>query len=471
MSKVVGTYTGRFDVYGKLCNIKIQIISVPKQKNKIVMTGQGLKNINGSLLSVKKLIPNDYVNMYGVFIGYQSRGSYQGGPMHNFKNRIALFSKDEKHIDKLLKFLEKHITKKKVRRTKKKSKTRRTRRLTIKKSKQRKAKKGMRGGMMDYLWSLMRSDPDPAPAHAPAPVHAPAPALPPATHAPSPGAVPGGAGVVPGGAGAVNIEQFELHSEQGTTAKIYTALLNGQKVLFKIFNNLSFDVEKEISLQREASNILKEKQSEFQGEFKRLMGNMINIDRVKYETILSHMPTAIIPEILDEGNYEEMNAKYGGKIPQIDGAGHVIVMEYIDENTVFQDLKEKNMHKINLYKEWSRRSDIDEIVIDSTDVWEMIEQRRESESQYSMQYNYLTNLLVSVLNILNNYNISHNDATFKNVMVKFTDDGKIKNLYLVDFGQAQRTNSEVGGDYQFNVFNMALNLENSKRWFPGLYAD
>ena len=87
------------------------------------MTGhRSLKNINGSLLSVKKLMPNDRVNMYGVFIGYQSRGSYQGGHMNNFKNHIALFSKDEKHIDKLLKFLEKHITKKKVRRTSKKSK-------------------------------------------------------------------------------------------------------------------------------------------------------------------------------------------------------------------------------------------------------------------------------------------------------------------------------------------------------------
>lgn len=123
MSKVIGTYTGIFDVYMKKCNIKIQIISVPKQKNKIVMTGHDpLKNINGSLLSVKKLFPTDHLNMYGVFIGYQSRGSYQGGPMYNFKNHIALFSKDEKHIDKLLKFLEKHITKKKVRRTKKKSK-------------------------------------------------------------------------------------------------------------------------------------------------------------------------------------------------------------------------------------------------------------------------------------------------------------------------------------------------------------
>ena len=131
MSKIIATYNGIFDVYMKKSNIKIQIISVPKQKNKIVMTGQGsLKNINGSLLSVKKLIHDEKslgwdlkpTKMYGASIAYQSRGSYQGGPMHNFKNHIALFSKDEKHIDKLLKFLEKHITKKKVRRTKKKSK-------------------------------------------------------------------------------------------------------------------------------------------------------------------------------------------------------------------------------------------------------------------------------------------------------------------------------------------------------------
>lgn len=136
MSKVIGTYTGRFDVFGKLSNIKIQIISVPKQKNKIVMTGQPTliqgfpKNINGSLLSVKKLIHDEKslgwklrpTKMYGLSIRYQNRGSHQGGPMHNFKDVIALFSKDEKQIDKLLKFLEKHITKKKVRRTKKKSK-------------------------------------------------------------------------------------------------------------------------------------------------------------------------------------------------------------------------------------------------------------------------------------------------------------------------------------------------------------
>jgi len=136
MSNVVATYTGRFDVYQKLSNIKIQIISVPKQKNKIVMTGQSKlfsgfsKDINGSLLSVKKLIHDEKslgwklrpTKMYGLSIRYQNRGSHQGGPMHNFKDQIALFSKDEKHIDKLLKFLEKHITKKKVRRTKKKSK-------------------------------------------------------------------------------------------------------------------------------------------------------------------------------------------------------------------------------------------------------------------------------------------------------------------------------------------------------------
>ena len=135
MSKIIATYNGRFDVFGKLSNIKIQIISVPKQKNKIVMTGQRTlipgfpKNINGSLLSVKKLIRDEKTlgwklkptKMYGLSIRYQNRGSHQGGPMHNFKDVVALFSKDEKHIDKLLKFLEKHITKKKVR-TKRKSK-------------------------------------------------------------------------------------------------------------------------------------------------------------------------------------------------------------------------------------------------------------------------------------------------------------------------------------------------------------
>ena len=132
MSKIIATYNGRFDVYGKQSNIKIQIISVPKQKNKIVMTGQSgfSKNINGSLLGMKKLIHDEKslgwdlkpTKMYGLSIRFQNRGSYQGGPMHNFKDIIALFSKDEKSIDKLLKFLEKHITKKKVRRTKKKSK-------------------------------------------------------------------------------------------------------------------------------------------------------------------------------------------------------------------------------------------------------------------------------------------------------------------------------------------------------------
>lgn len=146
MSKVVATYTGRFDVFEKLSNIKIQIISVPKQKNKIVMTGQRTlipgfpKNINGSLLSVKKLIHDEKTlgwklkptKMYGLSIRYQNRGSHQGGPMHNFKDVISVWSKDEKHIDKLLQFLEKHITKKKVRRTKKKSKTRRKKKKTQK---------------------------------------------------------------------------------------------------------------------------------------------------------------------------------------------------------------------------------------------------------------------------------------------------------------------------------------------------
>ena len=55
-------------------------------------------------LSVKKLIHDEKslgwklrpIKMYGLSIRYQNRGSHQGGPMHNFKDVIALFSKDEK---------------------------------------------------------------------------------------------------------------------------------------------------------------------------------------------------------------------------------------------------------------------------------------------------------------------------------------------------------------------------------------
>ena len=59
---------------------------------------------------LKKLIDDEKVNK-PVKVAVNS--------WHPLWRMLNLFSKDEKHIDKLLQFLEKHITKKKVRRTKK----------------------------------------------------------------------------------------------------------------------------------------------------------------------------------------------------------------------------------------------------------------------------------------------------------------------------------------------------------------
>jgi predicted DNA-binding WGR domain protein len=56
-------------------------------------------------------------NLEFVFVTYSARGSHQGGPMHTYNKHIALASKDEKVLESLMKFLQKHITKGKVRRT------------------------------------------------------------------------------------------------------------------------------------------------------------------------------------------------------------------------------------------------------------------------------------------------------------------------------------------------------------------
>jgi len=149
MSKVIATYTGKFYIYGRVNNIKIEILCVPKKKNKIVITGHyGGKTINGSLLALKKLKTGENImstakNMYaGLQIRFQNRGSYQSDKMHSFSDTIAIFSKDEMSIDKLSKFLEKYITQKKVRRTKRKSKRGKkgggsVKKRTIKKSKKK----------------------------------------------------------------------------------------------------------------------------------------------------------------------------------------------------------------------------------------------------------------------------------------------------------------------------------------------
>jgi len=268
---------------------------------------------------------------------------------------------------------------------------------------------------------------------------------------------------------------FERHNIDGSTAKIYTTTLDGRKVLFKVFNNLEKGKqEKEAQLQQEASEILQKHQYDFQIEFKRLIRSMTITKKRNMRKIEENIPTAIIPKILDYGNYEEMSAKYGD-IPNQNGdnVGYVIIMEYIDENTVFEDLEQRNIRKIDLYKEWSRRSDVKEVIIDvnKTKRSDLFDMEVKADKQYSMKYSYLTNLLVSLLNIINKYNISHNDAQFKNVIVTFTDDGNIEYLYLIDFGQAERTPEEIGGNYQYTLFNMAHELRNAKKWWPVLYKD
>ena len=133
--KLIGEWKGNVITKNKNKNIHIKIFKVPDQRNKITITGvtgvSGLR-INGShsLINVKKIFYDeksigwvfDPVKQCGVRITYQNRGGYQDSGIHTFNDSIDLFSKDENKIDKLIKFLQKYITKKgkKTKRTKRK---------------------------------------------------------------------------------------------------------------------------------------------------------------------------------------------------------------------------------------------------------------------------------------------------------------------------------------------------------------
>ena len=143
--KLIGEWNGRVTVSQSDRIITIQIYKVPNEKNKVVILGvPGLgptsqwKNIDGSLLSAEKLnTKNTYQGLNAVAISYQNRGSHQDGPIHSYKDRIVLFSKEEKKIDELIKFLQKYITKGKVRRTKRTIKRGGAKKWTVKKSKKK----------------------------------------------------------------------------------------------------------------------------------------------------------------------------------------------------------------------------------------------------------------------------------------------------------------------------------------------
>ena len=113
-------WKGKLTINGTLKERKIQIFKVKNQKNKIVFPGfRGPEE--GTLLAAKRkkptLLGGPNGNLEFVFVTYSARGSYQDGPMHTYNKHVAFASKDEKVIESLMKFLQKHITKGKVRRT------------------------------------------------------------------------------------------------------------------------------------------------------------------------------------------------------------------------------------------------------------------------------------------------------------------------------------------------------------------
>jgi serine/threonine protein kinase len=265
------------------------------------------------------------------------------------------------------------------------------------------------------------------------------------------------------------ISEIKLYSEQGSTAKIYIGRLDGKDVLIKVF--LKKDIEnqtKEAILQNQAYHILKVNQAEIYAEFMRLIEGMTYANPDKVKMIEETPPTAEVPGIIDSGPYEAICEIYSREIPNEDGddVGQVIIMEYIPEPTVFQDIKVKNVEKIELYKNWSGRDDVEPIENTDDTYFEM---RERNMDLYSKEYNFLTNLLVAVLNVLNKYGVSHNDVSLKNVMVTF-EGGRIKTIYLIDFGQAENADREMGNDNQFTLFDMGGLLHHAKTWFPALYA-
>jgi len=125
-SKLIGEWKGKLTIYGTLKERKIQIFKVKNQKNKIVFPGfiQEMhgRPEEGTLIAMKRMKPTllggPNGNLESVFVTYSGRGSHQDGPMHTYNKHIALCSKDEKILESLMKFLQKHITKGKVKKTK-----------------------------------------------------------------------------------------------------------------------------------------------------------------------------------------------------------------------------------------------------------------------------------------------------------------------------------------------------------------
>jgi len=240
---------------------------------------------------------------------------------------------------------------------------------------------------------------------------------------------------------AKNVSDIQLHSEQGTTASIYTGTYNEKKIIIKVFKTKDDQNQSnKAQLQRKAYNYLKSR------EGINLFHEKLKLHTKEYFSVFDNgnLPKVGIPEIIDFGPFRKMNLKYN-LYPSIPiSLGYVYLMEYIEEPTLFQDLKDKKEDKIELYQRWSGCNPNDS------------------------GPNYLQSILFALRDTLHAYGITHNDLQFKNIMVKFNQ-GNIDTMTLIDFGQAQPGNDEVGHDYEYNVFDIEGQLDKCRRWFPDKY--
>ena len=100
-------------------NTHIQIFTIPNSKRKpiIKIKSKSLeKTVDGPLLSLRFLPPTtehcDFKGktIYRLSLYYRKYGSHQDGPTVAYREHIALFSKNEKQINKIGKMLSKYTT-------------------------------------------------------------------------------------------------------------------------------------------------------------------------------------------------------------------------------------------------------------------------------------------------------------------------------------------------------------------------
>ena len=101
------------DLFVEDYNIKIYTFTDKRRKAKIIINSIN-RTINGSLLGLKLLDPSDKVFgnegqiIYRIAILFRNKGSHQDGSTIYYNDRIVLFLKDKKNIDKIKKLISKY---------------------------------------------------------------------------------------------------------------------------------------------------------------------------------------------------------------------------------------------------------------------------------------------------------------------------------------------------------------------------